>query len=298
MRKFLLFWAVILVYTACKTTPPLLPPEKMPVFTLTFDRIEGSGINQVVLYYRFKTENPRSSALDITIGNWSTTINGHIAAPPKASLKNNDAVFSGKALTIEPGKEAAMDFELHLDLDLAALENSMPDTGGRAGDDIFITELSLEVSYKAEAGRPINNYVTALTRFPKIREPEFSISSIAIMQAELINTRFAVALKINNPNPFPITLSSFKYELYGHELFWADGCEENVLTIPAASSAGTRLFLMMNFINMKRDLLDEIIAMQQVSYRFTGAAEVITGISWLPQFTHKFDRAGYSEVFK
>jgi LEA14-like dessication related protein len=118
------------------------------------------------------------------------------------------------------------------------------------------------------------------------------------MQAELINTRFRVSLRIDNPNFFPVALSSFGYELYGEGRFWADGEEQDVLYIPAKGSAETNLFLLMNFINMKRHLLDEVIAMQLVRYRFTGEVEVGTGVSWLPQFHMGFDRTGNSIVLK
>jgi LEA14-like dessication related protein len=93
-----------------------------------------------------------------------------------------------------------------------------------------------------------------------------------------------------------VTLSSFNYELYGNGLLWADGTEINVLQIPEKSSAGTDLFLMMNFINMRRDLLDQIIRLQNVNYRFTGNARVSTGVDYLPVFNTVFDLSGYSPV--
>jgi LEA14-like dessication related protein len=140
--------------------------------------------------------------------------------------------------------------------------------------------------------------VAAEAVFPRIREPEFVITSIAILKDELVNTRFKVELRIHNPNIFPVVLSSFGYELYGKDRFWAKGREQDVLEVPAQSSAETKLFLIMNFINMKRDLLDEVIALGSVPYRFTGEARVDTGISLLPSFTMGFDRRGTSVVLK
>jgi hypothetical protein len=52
----------------------------------------------------------------------------------------------------------------------------------------------------------------------------------------------------------------------------------------------------MNFINMNRHLLDEIIAMREIDYRLTGSAEVGTGVSWLPQFRTSFDYSGRQAV--
>jgi LEA14-like dessication related protein len=184
---------------------------------------------------------------------------------------------------------------LRLDLDRAAYRNSQAASTG-SGD--YRTELLLNLAYQYGRERVIAGEAVAAASFPRIREPEFTITAIAIMQAELINTRFRVSLRIDNPNIFPVDLSSFGYELYGAGRFWADGREEDVLHIPAQGSAETRLFLMMNFINMKRSLLDEVIALRQVRYRFTGEAEVGTGVAWLPRFRMGFDHSGDSAVYK
>ena len=129
---------------------------------------------------------------------------------------------------------------------------------------------------------------------PVIREPSFSITSIKILQAELINTRLKVLLRIDNPNSFPVTLSSFSYELYGEGRFWADGAVKDVFTVPASGYSEKDLFLVMNFIDMRRDLLDKVIAMEMVKYRFTGAVEI--NAENMPVLSRSFNLEGESEV--
>jgi LEA14-like dessication related protein len=131
---------------------------------------------------------------------------------------------------------------------------------------------------------------------PVFLEPVFSISSITILQADLINTRLKVQVRVDNPNVFPIALSSFEYKLYGGGRFWADGKETQVLTIPAAGSGEKDLYLIMNFTNMHRDVLDQIIAMKKVQYRFTGTAIIKTDIEQLPVYTKDFNLEGESDV--
>lgn len=133
---------------------------------------------------------------------------------------------------------------------------------------------------------------------PEIQPPVFKITSIAILKAELINTRFRVGLRIENPNPFPVELSAFSYALYGNGLLWADGTEKNVLSVAAESSLEGNLFLLMNFINMKRDLLDQIIALEDVYYRFKGEARVGTSADGFPMIKSSFDLSGYSQVLE
>jgi LEA14-like dessication related protein len=132
----------------------------------------------------------------------------------------------------------------------------------------------------------------------EVKEPAVTITSIKILQADLINTRFKLSLKIDNPNTFPITLSSLRYELYGDGRFWADGVEKNLAVVPAEGFTETSLEFEMNFIGMKRRLLDDIIAMREVHYRITGSMELETGIPGLPGFRINLDFSGISLVLQ
>ena len=130
----------------------------------------------------------------------------------------------------------------------------------------------------------------------EIKEPEFEVVSIAIIQADLVNTKFEAVLRINNPNKFDVNLSSLKYELYGNGILWSSGTGKDILFISAESACETEFLFTMNFINMKRNLLDDIIARRMVNYRFAGVAEVETGAPLCASFQASFDRSGLSEV--
>jgi LEA14-like dessication related protein len=127
-------------------------------------------------------------------------------------------------------------------------------------------------------------------------EPDFQIVSIAIIQAELINTEFEAVLKIDNPNEFPVELSSISYELHGNGMFWADGRDNDIILVPAKSSCETKFCFSMNFINMNRNILDDVIKMRNVLYRFKGDVEVKAAVYNVPHFRMDFDCSGLSEV--
>ena len=130
----------------------------------------------------------------------------------------------------------------------------------------------------------------------EVKEPEFNIVSIAIIQADLINTKFEAVVRVDNPNEFTVNLSSLGYELYGNGALWASGRGKDILNIPAQSFCETKFRFTMNFINMNRNLLDDVITMRQVRYRFKGEVEVETCFSHIPPFKTKFERSGFSEV--
>jgi len=129
---------------------------------------------------------------------------------------------------------------------------------------------------------------------PQIKAPDFSVDSITILQAEIVNTRLKMKLHINNPNPFPVTLSSLSYEFYGEGRFWADGKEKNICVVPASGHAEKDLYIKMNFIDMGRNLFDKIVAMEKVAYRFAGTVEIIA--ENVPVLAKAFNLEGESEV--
>ena len=305
MRKFVLLLTAFALLFACKSTPPtqeeLAELAKISIPELMYKSIEGKDRHNVVLHYQLKAENPLAVPVTVTIKKWKTIINGIEIDPMHAVLHHNRTAFSGYSAELSRAQTLIMDFELHLNLIpiTNAISNSDDNEAVPAADfDTFETELSFEIVGQYKAEPPVGGVIATTAEFPRIREPVFTITSIAIMQAELINTRFAVNLRMDNPNRFPIKLSSFKYDLYGQGMFWSGGKEQNVFVIPGKDAAETKMILVMNFIDMKRGLLDQIIAMRQVNYRFTGTVEVETGIQWCPQFSLKFDRSGPAEVIK
>jgi len=127
-------------------------------------------------------------------------------------------------------------------------------------------------------------------------EPKFEVTSIYIIQADLVVTEFEAVIKIDNPNNFAADLSSIKYELYGNNHFWSDGVADNIFRIPANCSSETKFRFKMNFINTSRKLLDDVINMRQVNYRFKGQAEVKPDVPKAAVFNVQFDCSGFSDV--
>jgi LEA14-like dessication related protein len=258
--------------------------------SLTFESIEAANPDNLNLSFVLKIENRLPHDGKAKVESLHVEINGQeansgigLASPPNAG--NTDSPeFALQAAS-------AAFFPLRLDLDMAALAEEGIDPA-----DDYQVNLIVDLGLSFGNAPPVQTKVSCLAVFPGVRPPEFTVTAIAILKAELINTKFKVTINVDNPNPFPVTLSSFRYELYGNGLLWADGTEKNILQIPEKSSAETNLFLMMNFTNMKRDLLDRIIRLQHVNYRFTGNAQVATGVDYLPVFNAGFILAGYSAV--
>jgi len=281
-----------LLLPSCKSAPVPSPAEEpAPSASLVFKDIEAASPERLKLNFTLETEVPLPSAGQARIESWRVELNGQKAGKGFTLEKPEASPQAGAQPLIQK-------FSLGLSMDISSLAAQ-----GLAPADEYQVNLILNLSFVGNGEADQNSSpsgeleVSGIAVFPGVQAPVFSIQSIAILKAELINTRFRVGLKIDNPNPYPVELSSFGYELYGNGRLWADGTEKNIIRVPGKSYVEGNLFLIMNFINMKRDLLDQIIRLEDVNYRFTGDAQVGTGVEYLPKFKTGFDLSGYSQVF-
>ena len=277
--------AFTLLLYGCKSPPPELPAPHDPAAALFFEGMEARDVNRIVLCFALEVANPRPEAARVKTSLWDVEING------RTTTEGVKLVFEPAVFHAGPGASARV--PVLMELEVPAL--------GRAGllpEDDYQVSLATSITFTYDSGATVGTRAAGRAAFPRIQEPVFTITSIAVLKAELINTRFRVNLRVDNPNPFPMELSSFAYELYGDGRLWAEGAEKNVFSVPAGDSTETRLFLVMNFTNMKRLMLDRIVALEDVNYRFAGEVQVSTGLDYLPSFDSAFDLSGYSRVYE
>jgi len=277
---FALFFMACL-FTACKSKPvaPQTEAAPSPYATLVFTGIKADDIEHLKLFYSLEAKAQSGSLARIE--SWRVEIDGQ------------DAGFAFSMNYPQGDFPVDSRISLALDMDIAALAAK-----GLAPKDDYAVTLIAELGVYSGAASPARVVARTSANFPGVRAPGFNITSIAILKAELINTRFRVSMRIDNPNPFPLELSNFIYKLYGNGRLWADATEKKIFVVEGKSSMQGDLYLIMNFINMERSLLDQIVNLVSVNYRFTGEARVSTGIDYLPEFSTGFDLSGYSEVLE
>jgi LEA14-like dessication related protein len=276
-----------LLFAACKSKPvvpeeetaPSISPSLPPSATLAFTDIQADDIEHLRVSGIMEAKAPPGSRARIE--SWQVL------------LDESDASFAFSLNYPQGEFPLASPVPLTLNMDIAALAAK-----GLAPKDDYAITLVTELAVLSDSAPPAKITLRETADFPGLQEPRFNITSIAILKAELINTRFRVGMRIDNPNLFPLELSGFIYELYGNGRLWADGTERKVFVVGGNSSVQSDLFLIMNFINMERSLLNQIINLVDVNYRFTGKTQVSTGIDYLPKFSTGFDLSGYSKVLE
>ena len=281
---FISLLAVSFLFSACKSKPASQeePRLSFPSASLVFNGIEADDPVHLKLLFALDITYPLPAAGQVKIESWQVNLNGKNASPAfTLDFPESTVIASNSSIP------------LRLNMDIAALAEK-----GLAPHDDYSVTLITELVFNSDFTVPMKFTVSGLAEFPGVLEPKFKITSIAILQAELINTRFRVGLRIDNPNPYPVELSAFSYKLFGNGRLWAEGEEKNIIQIPENFSVEGNLFMMMNFIDMERRLLDQIINLVDVNYRFSGEAQVSTGVDYLPVFNTEFNLSGYSEVLE
>ena len=296
--RFCLF-SLAIILTACRSPQIIDAPLDIPLSSeLNFISIEAESPALLMLNFELTINFPPninisdSSSINF-IHSWYVEMNSNEPLYESSGFYlDYSAIYRLENYISRTayGNEAII--PLLLSMDINVLEEF-----GLAPRDDYEINLILILEYTDNSGITGEYRVTGLAEFPGVRTPVFNITSIAILQAELVNTGFRVGITITNPNPYPVDLSRFSYTLYGNGMEWADGRERDIIRIPAKTIVSGNIFLVMNFIDMDRALLNQIIRLEDVNYRFTGEAEVITGVNYLPVFISNFDLRGYSRVY-
>ncbi|MDR2797029.1 MAG: LEA type 2 family protein [Treponema sp.] len=271
------------------TTPPQI--EKVPLqeadpsVQIAFDHLEAKTTEHITLYFVLQVTNPRSVPASMEINQWQFIANG-LPQQEGATL-----IFTEENPAV--GALTSTQFPLGLAVDLSKCSGLE-----KAEFDTYQAKFEADMVFTFALEEHTTTHLSAEAVFPRIREPQFTVTKIVVNQGELINIRLKVGLRIDNPNNFPLELSSLAYEFYGDEQFWANGTDPAVRRIPAQGSTQTQIFMVMNFIDMNRKLLEDILVAKRVYYHFTGEVAVLTTIEYLPRFYVDFDLSGNSVVLK
>jgi LEA14-like dessication related protein len=276
MKKIIICFLTFLCLS-CKTTPEKIDPDN-PI-SLDFQNFNFIDLDNINIHFILTANNPHKEKAIVTVTNFVFTLNGNQVISDSLRIDGN-TVF-----TLEPLSSIKEPLALSLNI-----KDNLIDA------DEYFSKLTVYAEYAYPKEEIFQFEASNHALFPKIKEPVFEIISIVIMQADLINTQFIADVKITNPNMFAADLSSLKYELYGNGRFWASGSEPVNFHIPAYEACEIELHFSMNFINMSRKLLDDIIALNMVNYVFKGTALVDTG--FFPPFKIIFEKSGDSKVVK
>lgn len=280
--------------------PPAPPPESAPPAELPLRvdldavRVLHEGIRGVRIEFDVAVDDPAGGSFRLAALVYELRIGDRVVASMAEDAASLDAAGTANDGPNAAGYRARRCFSVDL-------SGTDPQVGGDAGGTGVATGVAefMLVAHADRATRDggmLRTTATAEGAFPVVRAPSFSILSIKIKRAELINTKLEVLLRVDNPNAVPLDLAELVYELFGGGRLWTDGVLTEAIPVPAAAAVERKLLLSMNFINMKRGLLDQVIDLAVIDYRFRGTARILTPVDGLPDFVMPYDLRGRTPV--
>jgi LEA14-like dessication related protein len=110
-----------------------------------------------------------------------------------------------------------------------------------------------------------------LLRMQSAEPPRVSITSMTLTDLSLFEQRFAVGLRLQNPNEFPLPITGFDYALALNDEPFATGVSDQSVTVPALGEAEVVVHVTSNLL----DTLDQFRRWQQnppevLDYALTG----------------------------
>jgi LEA14-like dessication related protein len=105
--------------------------------------------------------------------------------------------------------------------------------------------------------------------------PSFVLCQISLKPRSFTEMNLIVALDVQNPNRFDLTLRSFQYTLYLNRKEIGSGRLEKEIMIPSSSTTRIQAPLTANFKNWSESL-SAVIAGGDLPYKIEGTAEIKT----------------------
>lgn len=276
------------VLAACASKPlTAAAPLPRPTIVLAAAPARLLDQNRAALRVEARISNPRGEPLAIAEAECSFYVEG----APSALVAGPASAAPGAGSSVEGGSEASVAFELVVDL--RSLDASVRGPEGPA-----------EASWRAEArfllrspdGSSLEAAASAGGGIPIVREPLLRITSLRIERDVLVTTNLRLDMEIENPNAFPLEMSSISYDFYGEGRAWASDADAVPALVPAKGTIRRGLRFTMNFADADRRLFDLVARLRTVRYRLSGSAEVGTGLEAIPSFTLGFDLEGACPV--
>ena len=267
--------ALCLALLSCAGREPAPEPALEPAFSFSRVEFQAVDIDTVRVSLDLLLANAGGRAIVPAVLDYAATAGD-------STLEGSQTL--GQAL-LQPGETTTVTLGFELD--------------APSGDSPLVPVLlEATLGFSSPEGRPGTATASVEGSFPRVMPPVLVISSMRILKDELINTRLGVDLEIRNPNAFPLAFASLDYRLYGEGRYWASGSLSQPFVVPAVGTTAASLYLTMNFTDMSRSLLDQVIRLAAVNYRLVGAGRIDTGLEFLPRFILPFDMEGRTQVLR
>lgn len=276
-KVIMLAGAALLALSGCQTLRRLglnVEPPEASISEVSLSRLTFSD---AALDVQILVDNPNPVSVTLTGYSWRLEVEG-------VEFLTGD---HDQALTIAAIDESTV--EVPVSLTWAAVADTVATARGL--DELrytIETELRFEVPILGNLALPLRHEGTLpVPRLPVVTVAELALESISITGATL-----GLALEIENPNSFAITVESVDYAFAVQDRVWMEGATTRPRTLVPDAVARVDTRFSLNFAAFGRTVRDLLLGDREIEYLLSAALEIDPDLEPIPPLVMSVDREG------
>ena len=116
-----------------------------------------------------------------------------------------------------------------------------------------------------------------------IETPHVTLNNLQVLDITLPEQRYAVTLRVQNPNPIPIPITGMNFQLDINDMELGSGVTNKAITVPAYGDALVGINLVSNLMRVFNQLRGlENNKNQSLRYRLSGGLSISSRMGKLP----------------
>jgi LEA14-like dessication related protein len=128
--------------------------------------------------------------------------------------------------------------------------------------------------------------------FPVVRVPRIRVASLKLESLTIAGADLNLAIAVDNPNSFGLTIDQFEYSLEIANQPWSTGQAPRRQTVPPGSSSVLTLPFTVRFASVGRSVRDVLRGQAPLQYSLAVQAGIVTDLAILPRLDLPLDLAG------
>jgi len=116
-----------------------------------------------------------------------------------------------------------------------------------------------------------------------IEAPHVTLNNLQILDITLLEQRYAVTLRVQNPNPIPIPITGMNFQLDINDTELGSGVTNKAVTVPAYGEVLVEINLVSNLMRVFNQIRElENSKDQNLRYRLSGGLSISNRMGKLP----------------
>ena len=116
-----------------------------------------------------------------------------------------------------------------------------------------------------------------------IETPQVTLNNLQIQDMTLLEQRYAVTLRVQNPNPFPLPVTGMNFQLDINDTELGSGVTNKAVTVPAYGEALVEINVVSNLMRIFNQIRAlESSRSQTLRYRLSGGLSISSRMGKLP----------------